>query len=264
MENIFSILNSQLPKSQQQEEVQAQPVRERSLADTDTKDIIQSWQKDNDPAKTEELLKRMHPVITSAMNSYAPGMDDKLAVKAAHLTLDALRSYDPKHGTDPKTHVFNGLKRLSRLSGKVSNIIPQPEGVVLERKRVQAVIDRFNDDKGREPSMAELADLTGISRKRLDRILSGDTVVNESATLSEDSRRDTFAVSDLDDKDYFEYVYASVGPIDQKIMEWSSGLHGKPLLSNNAIASKLHISPAAVSQHKNRIQQLMSDVRAYA
>ena len=49
--------------------------------------------------------------------------------------------------------------------------------------------------------------------------------------------------------------------IEQKIIEWSSGLHGKQRLSNNEIARRLGISPAAVSQRRNKIDRLMSEVR---
>ena len=65
----------------------------------------------------------------------------------------------------------------------------------------------------------------------------------------------------MTDDDYYEYVYNSVSPIDQKIMEWASGKGGKTY-SNMEIAKMLHITPAAVSQRKAGIQKKLSMVRS--
>ena len=264
MDNIFTTLTGQLPSaSEEQRAAAAKPAAPDPAAwqKWDTKTLVKEWQTEQKPEYTSELLKRMQPTINSAMTSYAPGMDRQLAVKAARLTLDALRTYKPDFNTEPSTHVFHTLKRLSRYGTRSGNIMPLPEGFVHEQKLLKAVMDKFEDEHNREPSMSELADLTGLSRRKLDKLLERNMVINESATLTDDSGKDTFSQSGLNDDDYFEYVYASVGPIDQKIMEWSSGLHGAKELSNNEIASKLHISAAAVSQRRNKIQKLLSDVR---
>ena len=67
--------------------------------------------------------------------------------------------------------------------------------------------------------------------------------------------------TDVTERDFFEYVYRSGGPLDQKFMEWSSGMHGKPALSNQEIAKRLHITPAAISQRKAKIAEKLSEVR---
>lgn len=269
MDNIFDVIRSTTPKARKSDadslaKLEAQPMKPGEVPDIakmPVKDLVALWKTDEKPEYTSEVLRRMQPTITAAINSYAPGSGDRWAVKSAKLTLDALRTYDPTYGTEPSTYVFNNLKRLNRLAGQSSNIVNQSESRALERKLLQEAAARFEDDKGREPSIAELADITGLSTKKIDMLLDDNmTVVPESATLT-DTMHDTVTSHDVDDNDCFEYVYASVGPIDQKIMEWTSGKHGKPALSNNEIAARLRISPAAVSQRRNKILQLMSDVR---
>ena len=235
---------------------------EPDYAGMSLEELVSAWQKKRTDAATSAVLKRLDPTIRSAINSYAPGMERQMRVKAANLALEALSTYDPNRGANPATHVFSNLRRLSRLGAKASAIMPEPEGVVLDRNKLQRAIDTFTDDRGREPSMQELADLTGLSVKRIDSVLGNQTkVVSESSTLMQDSLKDTRGSSGLTDTDYLEYVYASSGPIEQKIIEWSSGLHGKQRLSNNEIARRLGISPAAVSQRRNKIDRLMSEVR---
>lgn len=267
MDNIFSTLKGTLPKPAESDLIKLKQLEadknQASPVKLKTTDLVKAWQKNSTPEMTSELLKRMQPTINSAISSYAPGMEPQLSVKAAKLTLDALKKYSPDFGTEPSTFVFHNLKRLNRLAAASSNIIPIPEGQAAERRRLQDIAARFEDKKGREPSLQELADESGFSTKKVDKLLNDSfAVVPESATLSEDSQRSTLGHNALDDNDYFEYVYASVGPVDQKIMEWSSGLRGKPVLSNNDIAARLKISPAAVSQRRNKIQQLLSDVRS--
>lgn len=263
MENLFDKLRNQLPQQAVDEQAPVVADNKTPMASLSTDDLVALWQKHQDDADaTEEVLRRMRPTISSAINSYAKGMDDKLAVKAARLTLDALRTYDPSRGANPATYVFHSLKRLNRLGARAQNIIPQSEYASAESRLVREAFDRFVDDRGRDPSMSELADLTGLSVRKLEKVLDRGAVVNESATLTEDSRKDTIGQSDLTDDDYFEYVYASVDPINQKIMEWSSGKHGVRPLSNNQIAAKLHISPAAVSQRRGKIQGMLSDARS--
>ncbi len=266
MDNIFDILTKKsgtagaVPAAKEKRAGDGPQEKDSGWDRVPTKDVVLAWQRNRSPEMTKLVLDRMKPTIDSAMTSFANG-SGSMSVKAAKLTLDALRTYKPDFGAEPSTHVFNNLRRLGRLSTRRAAIIPQSEAFMLEARRVKETLARLQDEKGREPSMDELADATGLSRKKIDRLLDQNMVINESATLSQDTFKDTQASSDLTDDDYFEYVYASVGPVDQKIMEWSSGLHGRQVLSNNAIAAKLGISPAAVSQRRNKIQNMMSEVR---
>lgn len=260
MENLFDKLKSDMPAAV---DTASQEEKTSSLAALSTDALVDKWQKNtNDKALTSEVLRRMRPTMSAAINSYAAGMDSQMSVKAARLTLNALRTYDKKRGVAASTYVFHNLKRLNRLGAKAQNIIPQSEYASLGRKAVKAAMDEFIDRKGREPSMAELADATGLSVKKLEQYMDQGAVVSESSTLYANNQKDKYGKTDLTDDDYFEYVYASVDPISQKIMEWSSGLHGARTLNNNQIADRLHITPAAVSQRKNRIQRLLSDARS--
>ena len=225
------------------------------------KDLVVRWQKKETPEDTAAILTQLQPTIRATMTSYAPGMEKTLSIKAANLALDAMRSYTPDKGTDPTTYAFHGLKRLSRLGSDRGTIMPQPESARYAMQQVVETSRHFEDRKGREPSMAELADLTGLSKRRITTLMDTPVAVSDSATISEDSKESTLTSKDVGPDDYFEYVYTSVSPIDQKIMEWSAGKKGKPALSTSEIASKLKISSAAVSQRKAKIHGLLADVR---
>lgn len=266
MENIFDKLTAKLPKATPDElemldeDITVAPI-EKFKTKT-MKDLVLDWQKDRNPEKTAFMLKKLKPTINSALTSFAPGMEKSLQIKATKLALDAASTYDPSYGTDPSTHVFHTLKRLYRYGAKRNNIMPVSERGYAESKYIKELAAEFEDAKGREPSAMELADRSGFSVRKINKILGANRLRNESSTINPETHQSYVASSDLDDDDYFEYVYASVGPIDQKIMEWSSGKHGQPILSNQDIAQKLHVTPAAISQRRAKLMNMMSDVRS--
>ena len=267
MDNLFTTITKGLPQPKQQD-IDALKALDPATAktieptkDAPLKDLVVSWQAKETPEGTAAILKHLQPTIRSAMTSYAPGMEKTLSIKAANLALDAMRTYSPDKGTDPTTYAFHNLKRLSRFGADRSTVMPQPESARFALQKVIEASRNFEDSKGREPSMQELADITGLSRTRVTKLIEAPLTVSASSTLSDDSRESSFTNKDVGPDDYFEYVYTSVSPIDQKIMEWASGKKGKPLLSNAEIAAKLKISAAAVSQRKNKIHRLMSDVQ---
>ena len=265
MENIFDKLTAKLPKATPEElemldeGMTVAPFEK--FKGKSMKNLVLDWQQDRSPEKTEFMLKKLRPTINSALTSFAPGMEKSLHIKATKLALDAAASYDPSYGTDPSTHVFHTLKRLYRYGAKRNNILPVSERGYAEAKFVKELMAEFEDAKGREPSAMELADRSGFSVKKINKILSANKIRNDSSTVNPETHQSYVGSSDLDDDDYFEYVYASVGPIDQKIMEWSSGKHGRPVLANQEIAKRLHVTPAAISQRRSKIMGMLSDVR---
>ena len=263
---LFETITAKLPKAtpaQQQQLADLEGVKpeEPPQKEPDIKEVIARWQKAPNDDDAEWLLKKMKPTINAAMTSFAAGHDKDLAVRAASLTLKALQTYDPSYGTDPATHVFHNLKRLNRIVNRRGNIIPVSEQASMEARYVFGERSKFIDDYGREPSDLELADLTGYSLKKINKILDKDKVISETSTLNPETLASTMSSKDVTDKDYFEYVYRSVGPIDQKIMEWSEGVHGQPALSGKEMALRLHITPAAVSQRRAKILNMLSEVR---
>ena len=268
MTNIFEQITEKLPKATEDQKQQLAALEgAKTPVDTNVaaeklpvKDVIKRWQKNPTPADTEFLLNKMKPTISSAMTSYAPGMNKQLGVKAAHLALQALQAYDPTKGTDPTTFVFHNLKRLNRLAGKRQNIMPISEVASREGRFLAKVRDDFIDTYDREPSEMELADMTGYTLKKVNKILNRDSIRSDSSMINDESHESTFTTKDVTDDDYYNYVYASVGPTDQKIMDWASGRGGK-VISNMDIAKRLRVTPAAVSQRKAKIQRLMSEVR---
>lgn len=226
-------------------------------------DIVQTiadWQKKSTPETTKQILDFIKPTIDSARHTYTPGQQNTFRLKATSYALQSLRNYDVTKKVSPKTFVFSNLQRLNRLRRQRQNIIHIPQNQVYMKQLLDSKAAQLQSDLGRQPTDQELSQALYISRRKLDK-LRQQSSVTISQTMSQDPQgHQMLGASDVTDRDYYNYVYSSVSPIDKKIMQWTSGYGTKPL-SNNQIAEKLHISPGAVSQRKNRIQQLMGQVR---
>lgn len=223
-------------------------------------DIVSKWKKDRSPENTKLVVEYLKPTIQSALHTYTPNQENAFRLKAMSMALSELSKYQPEKGTSPKTFVFTSLQRLNRLRRERETPIHIPESQVYAKKLIDSKKAILQDKLGREPSDQELCDFVGISKKKLYKLNLNTATVNMSSTQDAETGHDLQGDNSLSDTDYYNYVYDSVSPIDQKIMEWSSGLKGQTL-SNNEIAHRLNLSPGAVSQHKAKIQQLMGKVR---
>lgn len=224
-------------------------------------DLISKWKKNRSEQLTNKVVEYLKPTIQSALHSYAPGQQQSMRTKATILALQSLQKYDPSSKASPKTYVFTSLQRLNRLRRQRQNIIHIPQNQVYIKNVLDTKAAQLQQELGRQPTNIQLSQALKMSVKKLQKIqnsLPGATF-SSTASLNQEGHQ-TLGKSDLSDRDFYNYVYDSVQPIDKKIMQWTSGYSKKPL-SNNQIAKKLKLSPGAVSQRKLKIQQKLSDVR---
>lgn len=212
------------------------------------------WQKymQGDATAASSALKELEPTIDSAIHSFAGG-DMSYKTKARILTLDAIKSYDHSKGANIKTHVFNHLQRLKRLSAQRGNLTKISEEAATQRLAVDRARRAFEIDNGYEPTVEELATLTGISRSRIDALANYRPVTPDSLAVSPEG--DSMAVSDTDHalNLYDGFIYDSLDRTDKKIYEWSTGYGGSKKLSRKDMASKLRLSEAAISKRISKI-----------
>lgn len=255
MPSIFDAIKGDLPKRDAKTII----VKQQPAVQQD--DVVSLWQKNNTPQNTQKVLQYLKPTIQSALHSYVPGQEASFRLKATSLALETLKGFDRTKNTSPTTYVFTGLQRLNRIRRERQNPIHIPQSQVYIKQMLDRKTADLQEKLGREPSDQQLSDYTGLSRKKLEKLRDNSIyTVSQSATNDPETGAQRMGDSGISDKDYYDYVYDSVSPVDQKIMQWSSGF-GKKTLSNNEIAAKLHLSAGAVSQRKAKIQQMLGQVR---
>lgn len=237
------------------------PSQPESSIEPEYAETYNAWKAKPTPQSSTAFLNAMNPAIDRALSAHADVRDPILRSRARRLALDAAKKYDPNMGVKLGTHLMNQLQTLRRINRQSQQILRMPERVSLEKAKLDSAEAELVELLGREPTAVELADHTSMPVKRIKYVRKFQPGIAEGTlqARSEALTGDIYdpAVQQASSNKWVEALYADQDPVNQKIMEWSLGLFGSSRLSNQQIASKLRISPGAVSQRKIKIQKLI-------
>lgn len=231
----------------------------------DFESLYPQWKQNATPEINTQIVQTLQPIIDTAVSSYAGGnASPTIKNKAKMMALKALNTYDPKRG-NVKTHLLSQLQSLRRASAQEQNIIGIPEQVGLDFQRLSAAENELRDKFSRDPSDDEVADMTGLSVKRIKKIRSFNQPVSEGMTtrqLSSEDAANTDVASVLPNYTkatdaWLDFVYGDLSPTDKLIMDMTLGRNGRRKASTQDIAQRLNISPGAVSQRAAKIQTMI-------
>ena len=222
-----------------------------------------TWSSDPSKKNLKALLDSARPVIDKALTSYGGG-DRALSSRAKRLAISAFKNYDPARGTKLQTHLLIRLKPLQRERMVRTTPVAVPERVQFDKFTSDQAAEQFRAEHDRDPSDAELADITGLSTKRLAYIrryakgILSEGQMEDPATGISLPGSERVTPEDI----WIEFVHHDLDPIDKKIMEWKTGLFGKKVLSTNEVARRLKITPSAVSQRAAKIAMKLEEGRS--
>ena len=225
---------------------------------------FEKWKTAPTPENMSALLDKAEPVINSALTSYAGG-NQLFRGHARRMAAEAFKTYDPKKNVKLHTHLMTQLQPLTRINREHAQSVKVPERVTLDMYSMRQSNQELFDKLGREPSDKELADHTHLSMRRLQhvrRFARPDIPESGLTMMNEEGEQEIFypGMQKTDpQRVWTEYVHHDLSPVDQKILEWKTGLYGKEILSNNEIAQRVNLSPGAVSQHSSRILQRIAE-----
>ncbi|MBC8409958.1 MAG: hypothetical protein H8E12_14735 [Rhodobacteraceae bacterium] len=115
--------------------------------------------KAGDKTVLPQLLVSLAPVIQGQVNKFAGVGLPRISIEleAKRLTIQALNSYNPAL-SQLNTHVTNYLKKLQRFVMNYQNVghIPEPRAMAIGK--YTTVYENIETEKGREPTITELAD----------------------------------------------------------------------------------------------------------
>lgn len=235
-------------------------------ASGDFDSLYPQWQTNQNPEMNTKLLGTIQPIIDTAVSSYA-GSNASPTIKnrARLMALKALQTYDPKRG-NVKTHLLSQMQGLRRLAAKEQNIISIPEQVGLDFQRLSAAENELRDQLSRDPTDDEVADMTGLSTRRIKKIRGFHQPVSEGMTSVQRAGSEDAANTDIastppnytkDTDAWLDFVYGDLSPTDKLIMDMTLGRNGRRPTSTQDIARRLNITPGAVSQRAAKIQNMI-------
>jgi RNA polymerase sigma factor (sigma-70 family) len=225
----------------------------------------EDWKKSKDPHKLNNLLTSYRPMIKSTVRKWSGGgiSDSVLRAKAEVQAVKAFKSYNPNKGTSLGTHVFNNMKKVSRVVYENQNVARIPEHRITKIGTYQNVKSFLEGKYDREPTSSELSTELGWSLKdvnKMERALKQDLLVSNDL-LSDYSMQSTF--EDEEARDIVDFIYYELSPREKTVFEYLTGKYGKPKLSAGEIAKKMRVSDATVSRIRKSIEKKIVKHRGY-
>ena len=227
----------------------------------DTQVNYNNWKQTPDREQQTAMMRSLDPAIRNAVKKYTGGDDAVAMGQAKILVLKALPRFDPKQAKI-ETFVDRQLQPLMRWQSRRSRPVKMPDQALLDLQRLSNAERELEIENGRAPDIVALADHTGLSRKRIQQLRSGNMMTVNSSQETPDSDggvsyADEFAVQGGNQDAWIRMVREDLTGPDRFILEHTLGLDGAPRLNNTEIARRLKLSPGAISQRKARIQSLL-------
>jgi hypothetical protein len=159
---------------------------------------------------------------------------------------------DPTAGTSLSTHVFNHLRPISRFAQKTMRVVSVPRERSEDIGRLVKFENDFLEENQREPMDHEVQDHFGIGADKLKNLRGG--------TFFEFPEGGTEGSVEVDPGEsrlarWSQFVYHDLVPRDRAIMDHRMGNGGRPVLSPEEIAAKLHLDVSYVRKRAAAISQ---------
>lgn len=206
--------------------------------------------KAGDQASLGPLMDRFEPVLNKwyGQVSHSTLPPSALRGELELQMIKAFDSYDPHKGTKLSTWLHSNMQKVLRFVYEHQNIGRIPEHRTTRISTFNAAKSALEEKFGREPNALEISDELGWN-------------MNEIATLERELRKDLSQSSDFEDmiigtpavEEAMHWVYRELTGRERLVFELLTGWGGKPVLSQVAIAQQLGVSPATITNIRQRI-----------
>ena len=144
------------------------------------------WKSNPSPQSMAVVLNSVRPVINKVLDQVPGKSRDLMASEAKRLSISAIKSYDPQHGTSLSTHVYSHLQPVAKGSSGFTDAIHRTR---TDKNLVHQYLDAsgtLSQQLNREPNDDELISHLKITPKQLEKMrrvaefqtLPGSNIVN--------------------------------------------------------------------------------------
>lgn len=228
--------------------------------------LWKQYKHDGDRQAKKELIHSLTPLIRSQANKYKnSGLPYKaLELEGKKLASKAIDDYDPNQGAQLNTYVTTHLQKLSRFTNQYQNVgsIPEPRALMIGR--YNTVFANLEEEKGREPTVAELADAMHVPQVEIERLQNeqrNDLHMEFPSDDDEAGGFHSYVMPQAENpilKQALDFVYHDSGNVNKKIIEHWFGYAGSESLTAKDIKKKLNLSETEL---RKRRKQIASQIR---
>jgi DNA-directed RNA polymerase specialized sigma subunit len=224
-----------------------------------------TWLKTQDKASMAGVLKELQPLLDTEIHRYN-GPKALLRNKARILAAGAVRTYKPDSGAKLSSWIVTSLQPLTRYGRTLSRPVHTSELAYRQAAEVDSVRKRLNEDLGAEPTDAQLADETGLSVPRIQKIRAMTPAYATQSAMEQVGDTGEPASIGVENKGpdpmletATQAVYAGLDERDRAIFDLKTGRNGREALDNKAIARRLGVSEGLVSQRSLLVSNLIQE-----
>lgn len=203
-------------------------------------------------SQLKPLMAAYQPLVDREVDRWSGSQLPRVALEsqAKRLTMKAFRTFDPAR-SQLQTHVMGGLRGMDEFVKAHSLGVRMSVGKTRLADKAYRVSKQLELELGREATPEEIAMRSGLGITTLGGLARAQNQLASSAEaggFSQPIREDL-----SHDQIVAEFLHSDLPPIQQQVLDYSMGLHGKDKLSPGAIAKKLNLSSARISQIKTEI-----------
>jgi len=233
-------------------------------------ELWKTWKEKKDPQAKKELISSLTPLIRSQVNKFkTSGLPyDSIELEGRRLTSKAIDDYDPEMGTQLNTYVTTHLRKLNRFTNQYINVgsIPEPRAQMIGK--YHTIYSNLEEDKGREPTLAELSDAMNVSQAEISRLQSEMRKDLSMVLPSGDEDSGGFfqyimpELENPKDKRALDFVYFDSDNTNKKIIEYLFGYGGaQQEKSLSKIKNKLKLSDSEFRRRRKQIAEEIKELR---
>lgn len=225
-------------------------------------DLWHTWHEGGRKAKDlSPLYESYKPLIQKTANKFTNRAP--LPVSAIHSELrkqfvSAVKSYDPKRGTQLNSWVTTHLQKVSRFIKTYQNYGKIPEGNIAKITEFHRAKTELADRLGHEPDTKALADHLKWSPKRV--IQMGKELRKDESVSGYPNGDPAVQMTSKEIEAVQMLHYDSrLGADERAVYEYVFGVNGKPKLGPGDIAKKTNIHPSKVSRIRTKLKNYLQE-----
>ena len=194
--------------------------------------LYNQWKTSQSTEAFQSLYNQMKPLLYDAARkaSYGSNIPESAhRAWAAQNFYASLNTFKPESGASLQTHVYGAVhQKAKRLNYLYQNLghISEPRAMQVGTYKRQ--LENLQNDLGRMPSSAELADSLGWGLKDVERI---QKELHRDLSLDSGDGPEFGVHQTREDEEMLEYVYYELNPQQQVVYDYALGKHGRPKMN---------------------------------
>lgn len=221
-------------------------------------DLFKIYQSQPSQSNLNTVVQALRPAIDYAVQSAGASGDPYVRSMALAHAAKAVKKFDPtKAGaSNLRTYVGSELQQIGRIARRSRSVLQLPERTQLDAYALMKARKGFESQHGREPDAGELADFSGYSIKRIEKVMKQTRAVSSESSLPSDTEK-----TDTDfQPEAVDYVYHDADHIDRRILEHKTGFGGAEILEPKMIAAKLKLTPSQLSRRSAKLALRINEI----